>query len=406
MKKIFQTLFCLLLLQQLSAQFRYDNKLYKTIFWEDFCQVLKQQNDYLLLDVRSPGEFADTSEYANLNIGHLKGAMNINIRQLPDSLAKLDAYKDKTIYVYCSHSQRSRRASKLLSEKGFTHVVNVNGGMTVLNFLENSGIPCRQSILETAVPYQLLTPRQICPLVEKNENIFLLDVRTDSAFMGITADEIRNAFGKFRQSVNIPFDRLANSLDKIPANKKIIIIDDFGNESAKAATLLFSKNYKDVSVLFNGLEEWASTDPSELPCKNQFIENKNRYALITPEEFSKIPLTEDMLVLDIRTDSEYNNLAKDYWRNIGKVNQSVNIPSAQLSGNISKIGQYKNKPIIVYGFSSSSDVFSSARLLTERGFSNVSVLMGGLFNIRWRAANLKDHGYLNNLVTNIPPDNY
>jgi rhodanese-related sulfurtransferase len=146
MKKILSFTVIFLLVQQFSAQFRYDNKLFQIIFWEDLCKTLAQQKDYLLLDVRSPGEFSDTSTMANMNIGHLKGAMNIDISQLPDNLQKLDSYKDKTIYDYCSHSQRSRRAAKLLSEKGFKKVININGGMTVLNLTKDRNFPYSQNL--------------------------------------------------------------------------------------------------------------------------------------------------------------------------------------------------------------------------------------------------------------------
>ena len=397
---------CFLFSQNIFAQFRFDNKLYKTIFWDDLCKALQQQKDYLLLDVRSPGEYSDTSQYESLNIGHLKGALNVDIHTLPDSISKLDAYKNKTIYVYCSHSQRSRRVSKMLSEKGFTNVVNVNGGMTILNLMKDENIPCAKSIYESSNQFKILSPEEICKLVATDKNIFLIDVRNDSSFNQISNNEAKNAYGRLKKSVNIPFANLANSLSQIPKNKKIILIDDFGNESVKAAKLLFSKGYKDINVLFNGLDEWFDTDISELSCKNDLIDRNRSYKVITPEELSKLNIDKEGLMLDIRTDSEYRNIAKDYWRNIGNVKNAINIPSANLNEKLNDIEAYKNKPVVVYSFSSSPDIFSSAKLLIDKGFKNVYVLAGGLFSVRWKASNIKDHAYLNDLVTNVPADNY
>ncbi len=397
---------CLLLTQNMFAQFRFDNKLYKTIFWEDLCKDLQQQKDYLLLDVRSPGEYSDTSQYESLNIGHLKGAINVDIHTLPDSIGKLDAYKNKTIYVYCSHSQRSRRVSKMLSEKGFTNIVNVNGGMTILNLIKDKNIPCAKSIYESSNQFKILSPEEICKIVATDKNIFLIDVRNDSSFNETSTVEARNAYGKLKKSINISFANLANSLTQIPSNKKIILIDDFGNESVKAAKLLLAKGYKDINVLFNGLDEWAYTDISELSCKNDLIERNRSYKFISAEELSKLDIVKEGLILDIRTDSEYRNIAKDYWRNIGNLKNAVNIPSANLNEKLNDIEAYKNKPVVVYSFSSSPDIFSSAKLLTDKGFKNVYVLAGGLFSVRWKAGNLKDHAYLNDLVTNVPADNY
>src|SRR5687767_12901705 len=61
--------------------------------------------DMIILDVRSPGEYGDSSQFRHLNIGRIKGAMNISIQDLqqkPEAIKQLEAYKDKEIYVICS----------------------------------------------------------------------------------------------------------------------------------------------------------------------------------------------------------------------------------------------------------------------------------------------------------------
>src|SRR5688500_14872756 len=64
-----------ILISQLAiAQYRYDNVAFKTVYWDDLCNSLKQSPEHLLLDVRSKGEYEDTSTTRSLNIGHLKGA--------------------------------------------------------------------------------------------------------------------------------------------------------------------------------------------------------------------------------------------------------------------------------------------------------------------------------------------
>ena len=47
----------------------------------------------------------------HLNLGHIKSAINIPIQDLqqkPEAIKQLEPYKDKEIYVICSHSYRSR----------------------------------------------------------------------------------------------------------------------------------------------------------------------------------------------------------------------------------------------------------------------------------------------------------
>ena len=86
----------------------------------------KGKTNVLLLDVRTPAEFAGT---AAEKFGKLKGAINIPVQQLNERIAELDAYKNKPIIVYCSHSHRSPAASYLLTQHGFSKVSNLLHGM-------------------------------------------------------------------------------------------------------------------------------------------------------------------------------------------------------------------------------------------------------------------------------------
>ena len=115
----------------LTAQYKNDNVLYKTVYLEDLCEQLKEHPDYIFLDVRSKGEHYDTSSYAGMNIGHLKNAINIPVQELESRMSELEKYKDKEIIVYCSHSHRSPRASYMLTQNGFKKVTNMLGGMSV-----------------------------------------------------------------------------------------------------------------------------------------------------------------------------------------------------------------------------------------------------------------------------------
>src|SRR3569832_2792521 len=94
-----------------------------------------------------------------LNLGHLQNALHINITQLPQRWKELSEYKNKPVFIYCSHSQRSRRASRLLADSGFTKIFNINGGLT--NFYEQ-GIqqnPCNNYAIVTGAPYKILSPK-------------------------------------------------------------------------------------------------------------------------------------------------------------------------------------------------------------------------------------------------------
>ncbi|HEX5167820.1 MAG TPA: rhodanese-like domain-containing protein [Cyclobacteriaceae bacterium] len=102
---------------------------FNTIQPEALCNYIETHPDVVLLDVRSEREF---EERANPNYGTLKNAINIPVQELDSRLDELNNYKNKEIIVYCSHSQRSSRASYLLTQHGFNKVINMAGGLHVL----------------------------------------------------------------------------------------------------------------------------------------------------------------------------------------------------------------------------------------------------------------------------------
>lgn len=70
----------------------------------------------VLLDVRTPGEFAR---------GHIEGARNIPIDSLGARLADLGPPASTTVVVYCQTGARSTRAARTLRDAGFTSVHNL-----------------------------------------------------------------------------------------------------------------------------------------------------------------------------------------------------------------------------------------------------------------------------------------
>lgn len=71
-----------------------------------------------LLDVRSPGEFAE---------GHLPGAVNVPVQELEATLASLPVDRSREIVVYCRSGMRSARARTLLLKAGYAKVEDLGG---------------------------------------------------------------------------------------------------------------------------------------------------------------------------------------------------------------------------------------------------------------------------------------
>jgi phage shock protein E len=72
-------------------------------------------NGARLVDVRTAEEYAG---------GHLPGAVNIPVDELPDRIGDLGPH-DQPVVVYCASGGRSASAARLLAGAGFTAVHNL-----------------------------------------------------------------------------------------------------------------------------------------------------------------------------------------------------------------------------------------------------------------------------------------
>lgn len=92
-------------------------------------QYVQTNTPHRLVDVRSAQEFAE---------GHVTGAKNIPVQELPQRLAELP--KDKPIMLYCRSGSRSSMALQVLLNSGFEHAYNIGS----LSGLLNQGLPLNQ----------------------------------------------------------------------------------------------------------------------------------------------------------------------------------------------------------------------------------------------------------------------
>lgn len=396
----------LLIVFSAKGQFKNDNVLYKTVDPADLCETLQKNKGYLLLDVRSPAEYYDTSSSSSYNLGHLKGAKNVDVRELGRRLSEIKEYKSKPVFVYCSHSQRSRRAGKMLADSGFTNIFNINGGMTAVYYNSLKEKDCLKSLVETTVSYDIISADELCDVIEKNNRHFILDVRSDSAFRHISLNAKENAYGYFAGTVNIPLQELEKRMTEIPREQDIIITDIDGDEAAMAAAMLKKSGFKKVAMLIEGIDRLLFTNPQSPGCKESLYKSPVNYKMLTAAEFGNYAQNNsDYMLLDIRTRDEFANKHKDNWRNAGHIKNAINIPADDLKISIAGLGADKAKEIIIYSFGNGPELFAVAGGLQEEGFTNIKVLIGGIFNLRWTSGNVKGQSYLKELVTDVPEVN-
>jgi rhodanese-related sulfurtransferase len=92
----------------------------KDVSPKEFAELIKNKENAILLDVRTPKEVASE---------HLANSLHIDFysESFKSELAKLD--KSKPVLVYCHSGGRSGKTMAALTEMGFTEVYNMAGGI-------------------------------------------------------------------------------------------------------------------------------------------------------------------------------------------------------------------------------------------------------------------------------------
>ena len=94
------------------------------IYPADVAEKIKNKEDVVLLDVRTPEEYAEV---------HLENAILLPVQELTaQSLAAAglgDTAKNKEIIIYCRSGARSKTAYDIMDSLGYTNIKSVAGGM-------------------------------------------------------------------------------------------------------------------------------------------------------------------------------------------------------------------------------------------------------------------------------------
>ena len=117
MRKIIPFFLSLLIMAGCSVPMEQEAS-YRQISMDEAITMMETESNYIILDVRTPEEFAEK---------HIPHAINIpnetigtaEIPELPD--------KGRLILVYCRSGNRSKQASEKLVRLGYTNIVEFGG---------------------------------------------------------------------------------------------------------------------------------------------------------------------------------------------------------------------------------------------------------------------------------------
>jgi len=85
----------------------------------NFKKIIEEDNEFVLLDVRSAAEF---------NAAHLPGALHIERGRLEWIVPNIIKNTDRKIYVYCQDGRRSGFATERLIEMGYINTSHITDG--------------------------------------------------------------------------------------------------------------------------------------------------------------------------------------------------------------------------------------------------------------------------------------
>ena len=369
--------------------FKYDNTNYKGVYLNEAFRLMDSMNNYLLLDVRSPGEYADTSRGTVSNIGRIKGSVNINIDSIPAHLEQLKKYINQPVFVYCSHSQRSRRVSKLLAENGFTKVYNINGGMTQLNLMDASRFPEKSKYMITHLDYKNIASTEALHLIKDTPDIVIIDIRTVREFAS-NDSMVQNNIGHLKNAINIPQADFESKFDsyKISNNRPVLLYDQRGINSMDVVFVLRARGFTRIYNLFEGLDVFVSDHRIDKSQLSQLITDPAPYNIVDPKGFMDFLKEPNIVILDTRPVDEFNNKARLTYKNLGHIKGATNITSPD---SIEMIIRSKDKSSVFLVYGSGSDMAAIiCRNLIKDGYQNVNLLNHGLYDFVWSTANVEE----------------
>jgi glyoxylase-like metal-dependent hydrolase (beta-lactamase superfamily II)/rhodanese-related sulfurtransferase len=107
-------------MEKLLQQYPDDWKKWNLIDVGKLKEKLEKGGEVTILDVREPDEFAED---------HIKGSINVPVKELPSRMGDLPRDKDREIITYCESGFRSAHAAIFLKAYGYTNVKYLELGM-------------------------------------------------------------------------------------------------------------------------------------------------------------------------------------------------------------------------------------------------------------------------------------
>ena len=190
----------------------------------------------------------DLRDAESFKIEHLLDSRNIPLNELDNTLGGLDPTKNYFVLDDGKKTDQLNVAAKIFQNHNFSNVYFLTGGFIAwknqMAMTISVGDPNSFSD-QAKVSY--LNSDQLKDLMGKDNNLFILDVRKNDAFL---ESHLKNA-------INIPLDDLENKRAQVPSGKKIIVYDKDGFWAFQASVRLNDMGHFNVFTLSDGFDGWT-----------------------------------------------------------------------------------------------------------------------------------------------------
>ena len=211
----------------------------KTLSVEEAQTKIRNRESLTILDLRDNASFAKE---------HLLDAKNIPLSDLDSALGNLDPTKTYLALDAGTTVDQINIAAKIFQNHNFKNVFFLTGGFVAWkNKLATTISLGDPNSFADQAKVSYIKSDDLKTLLEKENNIFLLDVRKDTSF----------AEGHLKNAVNIFLDDLEGKRQQIPTGKRIVVYDKDGFWAFQAAVRLNDMGFFNVFCLSDGFDAWT-----------------------------------------------------------------------------------------------------------------------------------------------------
>ena len=182
-------------------------------------------------------QILDTRQELAYSAAHVPGAQSIWLDGLASFAGWFLGYDHPILLV--GEGNDHENAARILFRLGFDNIAG---------FLAGGMLNWHMSGRESA-SIRTFTVHEICRLQDRNEKIWILDVRSDSEL---------EKDGRIEGAQHISLTEIAARMNEVPKNKTVYIFCGSGMRSMVGASFLQARGWKELAVILGGMASWRS----------------------------------------------------------------------------------------------------------------------------------------------------